>query len=60
MMEPFLRKKFNGSTINYIRKKQKSSILDAEAATSICSMKKGVLRNLTKFTGKHLYQSFFF
>ena len=25
-----------------------------------CSMKKGVLRNLTKFTGKHLCQSLFF
>ena len=25
-----------------------------------CSMKKGVLRNFTKFTGKHLCQSFFF
>ena len=24
-----------------------------------CSMKKGVLRNLTIFTGKHLYQSLF-
>ena len=25
-----------------------------------CSVKKGVLRNLTKFTGKHLHQSLFF
>ena len=25
-----------------------------------CSVKKGVLRNSAKFTGKHLYQSFFF
>ena len=25
-----------------------------------CSIKKGVLRNCTKFTGKHLCQSFFF
>ena len=25
-----------------------------------CSMKKGVLRNFTKFTGKHLRQSLFF
>ena len=24
-----------------------------------CSMKKGVLRNFAKFTGKHLYQSLF-
>ena len=25
-----------------------------------CSIKKGILRNFTKFTGKHLCQSFFF
>ena len=25
-----------------------------------CSMRNGVLRNFTKFTGKHLYQSHFF
>ena len=25
-----------------------------------CSMRKGVLRNFTKFTGKHLRQSLFF
>ena len=25
-----------------------------------CSVRKGVLRNFTKFTGKHLYQSLFF
>ena len=25
-----------------------------------CSIKKGVLRNFAKFTGKHLYQSLFF
>ena len=24
-----------------------------------CSVKKGVLKNFTKFTGKHLYRSFF-
>ena len=26
----------------------------------MCSMKTGVLRNFTKFTGKHLCQSLFF
>ena len=25
-----------------------------------CSVRKGVLRNLAKFTGKHLYQNLFF
>ena len=25
-----------------------------------CSVRKGVLRNFTKFTGKHLYQSYYF
>ena len=25
-----------------------------------CYVRKGVLRNFTKFTGKHLYQSIFF
>ena len=32
----------------------------AEAVHQRCSMKKGVLRNLAKFTGKHLCQRFFF
>ena len=31
-----------------------------EAVVQRCSVKKGVLRNLTKFTGKHLCQSLFF
>ena len=31
-----------------------------EAATGGVSIKKGVVRNFAKFTGKHLCQSFFF
>ena len=31
-----------------------------EAVVPRCSVKKGVLRNLAKSTGKHLRQSFFF
>ena len=31
-----------------------------EAVTQGCSLRKGVLRNFWKFTGKHLCQSFFF
>ena len=33
---------------------------DLEAVVQRCSVKKGVLRNFTKFTGKHLCQSLFF
>ena len=32
----------------------------SEAVAQRCSVKKGVLRNFTKFTGKHLCQSLFF
>ena len=35
-------------------------IQDIEAVTRRCSVKKGVLRNFAKFTGKHLCQSLFF
>ena len=31
-----------------------------EAVAQRCSVKKGILRNLAKFTGKHLCQSLFF
>ena len=31
-----------------------------EAVVQRCFVKKGVLRNFTKFTGKHLCQSLFF
>ena len=31
-----------------------------EVVLQSCSLKKGVLRNFTKFTGKHLYQGIFF
>ena len=33
---------------------------DTEAVVRRCSVKKGVLKNFTKFTGKHLCQSLFF
>ena len=32
----------------------------SEAATKRCSVRKVVLRNFAKFTGKHLWQSLFF
>ena len=43
------------------KKKRKTSIWlrTTEAAVGRCSIKKGVLRNFTKFTGKHLCQSLF-
>ena len=31
-----------------------------EAVTQSCSVKKSVLKNIAKFTGKHLCQSLFF
>ena len=31
-----------------------------EAVSRRCSVKKGVLRNFAKFTGKHLFQGLFF
>ena len=34
--------------------------LTTEAVAQRCSVKKGVLRNFTKFTGKHLCQNLFF
>ena len=34
--------------------------ISREAFAQRCSVKKGVLRNFTKFTGKHLCQSLFF
>ena len=35
-------------------------LLFPEAVVQTCSLRKGVLRNFTKFTGKHLYQSLIF
>ena len=35
-------------------------MMDSEAVAQRCSMKKGVLKNFTKFTGKDLCQSLFF
>ena len=37
-----------------------SKLLFSEAVTQRCSVKKGVLRNFPKFTGKHLGQRLFF
>ena len=40
---------------------QKDKFLKSiEAVAQRCSVRKGVLRNFTKFTGKHLWQSLFF
>ena len=36
------------------------NVEDTEAVVRTCSVKKGVLRNFTKFTGKHLCQGLFF
>ena len=35
-------------------------VLYSEAATEVCSIEKDVLKNIAKFTGKHLRQSLFF
>ena len=35
-------------------------VIKAEAVIRRCSVKKGVLKNAAKFTGKHLCQSLFF
>ena len=37
-----------------------NKIIDIRSRHQSCSMKKVVLRNFTKFTGKHLCQSLFF
>ena len=39
---------------------EKSVAIVLRSSHHRCSMKKGVLRNFTKFTRKHLYQSLFF
>ena len=36
------------------------SLIVSEAVAQRCSVKRGVLRNFTKFTGTHLWQSLFF
>ena len=40
--------------------KNKALKLISEAVAQRCFVKRGVLRNFTKFTGKHLCQSLFF
>ena len=37
-----------------------TELYNTEAVAQRCSVRKGVLRNITKFTGKHLCQSLFF
>ena len=51
--------------INYVRPRAKNSIqvdiyTRERGSQQRCSIKKGVLKNFTKFTGKHLCQSLFF
>ena len=46
---------FNGAPL-----KTWIQLVNEEAAIQRCSVRKGVLRNLTKFKGKHLCQSLFF
>ena len=44
-----------------LREKEKNKIRKKKSfRSSLCSVRKGVLRNITKFTGKHLCQSLFF
>ena len=45
-------------TLSKIRNNSKF-LTCAEAVAQMCSVKKGVLKNVTKFTGKHLCQSLF-
>ena len=66
-----VRKQFSYSFLHPIQVmiKKKSLILPLEkkfmitqfrSSQQMCSLKKGVLRNFVKFTGKHLHQSLFF
>ena len=57
MTKPFRHSKIK--RLKRIKKNQKlpSFVKFAEAATNRCSMNKGVLRNFTTFTRKHLHQS---
>ena len=42
------------------RFKRERHLMENRSSHQRCSVKKGVLRNLAKFTGKHLCQSLFF
>ena len=47
--------------LGYLQKAVKKSLLYlTRSSHQRCSMKKGVLKNFTKFTGKHLCQSLIF
>ena len=50
LLHQILDKLVDGSTTNST----------TEAVARRCSVKKGVLRNFAKFTGKHLFQGLFF
>ena len=56
MTKPFRHGKIEDSLVRSKNQKLPPFGKFAEAATR-CSMKKGVLRSFTKFTGKHLCQS---
>ena len=48
---------------NFIKKETLTQVFSwefCEILRNICSIRKAVLENFAKFTGKHLYQSFFF
>ena len=45
--------------VTSLRLSLQSLLIIAEAASRRCSVKKDVLRNFSKFKGKHLYQSHF-
>ena len=49
---------FEISDLNF--KPRKHNNICLEAVVQRCSVKKGVLKNFTNFTGKHLCQSLFF
>ena len=50
---------FESRQLYIIAKYRASNCFKIEAAIQRCSVKKGVLKNLAKFTGKPLYQSLF-
>ena len=52
--------KILGSNKSAMHYKRHMELFYTEAVTQMFSVKKGVLRNFAKFTGKHLCQSLFF
>ena len=59
--EPFFAEIINGFAV-FAKKLHHRSLTEVQDRSSHqrCSVRKGVLRNFTKFTGKHLCQSLFF